>query len=196
MYYPTDRKSLNVTIQAPFVLAEIRALRASIFKSSPEIQRALAIADKIERTYELDRADLFIPALETYCAILEPFALTILTGTLRRIGYEMFPQYLSILGITKEKVKTALDVTTGADVVRFICGSYGKCVVGPDSGALTPSGSGSTLTITDNTFMPCQLQMGVFLGAGRFTGLFRDSAAVEKRCRAKGDSVCSYEFTF
>ena len=81
MYYPGDRNSLNAKIQAPFVLAEIRALRASIFKSSPEIQRALAIADRVEQSYDLTRPDLFIPALDTYCAILEPFAMTVLTGT-------------------------------------------------------------------------------------------------------------------
>jgi hypothetical protein len=52
------------------------------------------------------------------------------------------------------------------------------------------------VTVTDTTFMPCQMQMGVFLGAARMTNLFRESALVEKRCRAKGDTVCVYEFTF
>ena len=52
-----------------------------------------------------------------------------------------------------------------------------------------------TAVVTDTTFMPCQLQMGVFLGAGKLTGLFRENALVEKRCRSKGDSVCVYEFT-
>ena len=99
MYYPSDRKSLNAKMQAPFVLAEIRALRSSIFKKTQEVQSALAIAEIVERQYELDRVDLFIPAGETWCAILEPFAMTVLTGTLRRIGYEIFPQYVSILGI-------------------------------------------------------------------------------------------------
>jgi hypothetical protein len=42
--------------------------------------------------------------------------------------------------------------------------------------------------------MPCQLQMGVFLGAGKLTGLYRDNTLVEKRCRAKGDTVCVYDF--
>jgi hypothetical protein len=38
--------------------------------------------------------------------------------------------------------------------------------------------------------------MGVFLGAGQLTGLFRDGALTEKRCRSRGDSVCAYEFAF
>src|SRR6187549_3228266 len=110
MYYPSDHQGLNAKIQAPFVLAEIRALRSSIFKSSPEVQRAIAIADKVERSYDLNRADLFIPALETFCAVLEPFAMTILTGTMRRVGYEIFPQYVSILGIPAANVKTAMQI--------------------------------------------------------------------------------------
>ena len=73
-----DRR-LSAKIQAPLVLAEIRALRASIFKSSPEVQRALAIAEKIEQRYDLSRTDLFLPAADTCCAILEPFAMTVLT---------------------------------------------------------------------------------------------------------------------
>jgi hypothetical protein len=44
--------------------------------------------------------------------------------------------------------------------------------------------------------MPCQLQIGVFLGAGKLTGLFRENAIAEKRCRHKGGEVCSYEFVF
>jgi hypothetical protein len=195
MYYPSGRKSLDATIQAPFVLAEIRALRSSIFKSSPEVQRAIAIADKIEQAYELQRADLFIPALETFCAILEPFAMTILTGTMRRVGYEIFPQYVSILGIPAANVKVAMDIKVPADLVRLICGAYATCVLGPDAGALTPEVIGATAVVTDSTFMPCQLQMGVFLGAGKLTGLFRENALVEKRCRTKGDSACVYEFT-
>jgi len=195
MYYPSDHQGLNAKIQAPFVLAEIRALRSSIFKSSPEVQRAIAIADKIERSYDLNRADLFIPALETFCAVLEPFAMTILTGTMRRVGYEIFPQYVSILGIPAANVKTAMQIKTGADLIRTICGAYTTCVVGADSGALTPEIAGAGAQVTDTTFMPCQLQMGVFLGAGKLTGLFRENALVEKRCRSKGDSVCVYEFT-
>lgn len=194
MYYPSDR-NLNAKIQAPFVLAEIRALRASIFKSSPEIQRALAIADKIEQSYDLTRSDLFIPALETYCAILEPFAMTVLTGTMRRVGYEMFPQYVQILGIPAANVKAAMGLKHGSDLIRTICNAYAQCVVGPDAGTLTPEVAGATVTVTDTTFMPCQLQMGVFLGAGKFTGLYRDNTLVERRCRAKGDTVCVYDFT-
>jgi hypothetical protein len=195
MYYPSDHKGLNAKIQAPFVLAEIRALRSSIFKSSPEVQRAIAIADKVEQSYDLHRADLFIPALETFCAVLEPFAMTILTGTMRRVGYEIFPQYVSILGIPAANVKVAMDIKTPSDLVRLICGAYSTCVVGSDAGAMTPEVTGATTVVTDTTFMPCQLQMGVFLGAGKLTGLFRENALVEKRCRAKGDTVCVYEFT-
>lgn len=192
MYYPSDHQ-LNAKIQAPFVLAEIRALRSSIFKNSPEVQRAIAVADKIERTYDLTRGDLFIPALDTFCAVLEPFAQTILTGTMRRVGYEIFPQYVSILGIPAAGVKAAMSLTSGADLVRHICGAYNMCVVGPDAGALTPQVGTSMATVTDTTFMPCQLQMGVFLGAAKLTGLFRESALVEKRCRARGDSACVYD---
>ncbi|HEU4730501.1 MAG TPA: hypothetical protein VFT22_21530 [Kofleriaceae bacterium] len=195
MYYPSDRKGLDAKIQAPFVLAEIRALRQSIFKSSPEVQRAIAIADRIEQSYDLNRNDLFIPAYETFCAVLEPFAQTILTGTMRRVGYEIFPQYVSILGIPAANVKQAMDLKTSADLIRTICAAYNTCVVGPDSGAMTPEVAGPKVVVTDTTFMPCQLQMGVFLGAGKLTGLFRENALVEKRCRSKGDTVCVYEFT-
>src|SRR5215831_4273393 len=112
MSIPSDRKGVRAQIQAPFVLAEIRALRSSIFKKTQEVQSALAVAEKVEQDYELDRADLFIPAAETWCAILEPFAMTVLTGTLRRIGYEIFPQYISILGIAPPNVKTAMNLNT------------------------------------------------------------------------------------
>jgi len=196
MYYPLGRKNLNAKIQAPFVLAEIRALRTSIFKKSPEVQRALVIADQVEQTYDLSRADLFIPAAETWCALLEPLEMTILTGTLRRVGYEIFPQYVSILGIPAPGVKAAMQLQTGADLVRRICGAYNDCVVGADAGSLVPEIVGASASVTDTTFMPCQLQMGVFLGAGRLTGLIRENALVETRCRLKGDSACVYEFAF
>lgn len=196
MYYPSDSKRLTAKIQAPFVLAEIRALRSSIFKKTQEVQTALAIAERVEQSYELQRADLFVPAAETWAAILEPFAMTVLTGTLRRIGYEIFPQYVSILGIPPGNVKTAMELRVAADLVRTICQAYAQCVVGEDAGTLTPEISGSTVTVTDTTIIPCQLQIGVFLGAGKLTGLYRDNVLTEKRCRARGDSVCSYEFVF
>lgn len=194
MYYPSGHK-LNAKIQAPFVLAELRALRSSIFKSSPEVQRAIAIADTVERTYDLQRGDLFIPALETFCAVLEPFSQTILTGTMRRVGYEIFPQYVSILGIPANNVRAAMNVNSGGDLVQLICGAYNTCVTGPDAGSLAPEVRGSTATVTDTTFMPCQLQIGVFLGAAKLTGLFRETALVERRCRQKGDAACVYDFT-
>jgi hypothetical protein len=194
MYYHPDPKSLKCKIQAPFVLAEIRALRTSIFKKSPEVQRALAIADKIEQTYDLTRTDLFIPAGETFQAVLEPFAQTILTGTLRRVGYEIFPQYVAILGIPASNVKAAMQLKDGADLIKVICTAYNVCVVGDDAGILAPEVLGSSVSVTDTTFMPCHMQMGVFLGAGKLTGLIRESSCVERRCRAKGDSVCSYDF--
>jgi len=195
MYYPSDHK-LAAKIQAPFVLAELRALRSSIFKSSPEVQRAIAIADTIERTYDLQRADLFLPALETFCAVLEPFAQTILTGTMRRVGYEIFPQYVSILGIPANNVKAAMNVSTGTDLVQLICGAYNTCVTGNDAGTLAAEvRSPTSATVTDTTFMPCQLQIGVFLGAAKLTGLFRETALVERRCRGKGDTACVYEFS-
>jgi hypothetical protein len=194
--FASDRKNVRAKIQAPFVLAEIRALRASIFKKTLEVQTALAIADRVEQSYDLHRAELFIPAGDTWCAILDPFAMTVLTGTLRRIGYEIFPQYVSILGIQPGNVKTAMDIKVPADLVRTICEAYSRCVVGEDAGMLTPEAQGSTILVTDSTIIPCQLQMGVFLGAGKLTGLFRENVLVEKRCRNKGDSVCSYEFVF
>ena len=194
--FPSDRKNVRANIQAPFVLAEIRALRSSIFKKTQEVQTALAVADRVEQSYDLHRADLFIPAGDTWCAILDPFAMTVLTGTLRRIGYEIFPQYVSILGIQPANVRTAMDIKVPADLVRTICEAYSRCVVGDDAGTLTPEIHGSTVTVTDTTIIPCQLQMGVFLGAGQLTGLFRDSALTEKQCRGRGDPVCVYEFAF
>jgi hypothetical protein len=122
--------------------------------------------------------------------------MTVLTGTLRRIGYEIFPQYVSILGIPPANVKAAMDLKSGVDLVRHICGAYSACVIGSDAGTLTPEVAGATASVTDTTFMPCQLQIGVFLGAGKLTGLYRDNVLVEKRCRSKGDSVCTYEFVF
>jgi hypothetical protein len=83
-----------------------------------------------------------------------------------------------------------------ADLIRSICGYYSQCVVGPEAGALTPTVTPSGVSITDTTMMPCQLQMGVFVGSGTMTRLFRDSALAEKRCRAKGDPACVYDFTF
>ena len=37
--------------------------------------------------------------------------------------------------------------------------------------------------------------MGVFLGAGKFTGLYRENTLVEKQLSRQGDTVCLYEFT-
>ena len=196
MSFPMDRKNVRAKIQAPFVLAEIRALRSSIFKKTQEVQTALAVADRVEQSYDLHRADLFIPAGDTWCAILDPSAMTVLTGTLRRIGYEIFPQYVSILGIQPASVKTAMDIKLPADLERTICEAYSRSVVGEDAGMLTPESNGSTITVIDSTIIPCQLQMGVFLGAGKLTGLFRENVLIEKRCRNRGDSVCSYEFVF
>jgi len=198
MFYPhADRKSLNAKVQAPFVLAEIRALRSSIFKNSVEVQQALAIATAVEQKYDLNRADLYVPALETFCAILEPLSGTLLTGTMRRVGYEIFPQYVTILGIPKSNLMEAMGIKSKGDLVSLICNSYTQQgVIGPDAGALSPAATPTGMTVTDTTFMPCQLQIGVFLGAAKLTNLFRDSALVEKRCRTKGDTVCVYDFTF
>lgn len=196
MYVPSNRRSLSAKIQAPFVLAEIRALQTSIFRKSPEVQAALAIADRVEQAYELNRADLFISAADTFNAILEPFMTSVLTGTLREIGYQIFPQLVSILKIPPANVKVALGIAKPSDLVRYICEAYSKCVVGGDAGTLEPSATGSTMTVTDTTFMPCGLQMGVFLGAGKMTGLFHYQALIEKRCRARGDRTCSYDFVF
>lgn len=196
MSFPSDLRRVRAKIQAPFVRAEIRALRSSIFRKTQEVQSALAIAEKVEQCYELDRADLFIPAGETWCAILEPFAMTVLTGTLRRIGYEIFPQYLSILGIAAPDVKTAMNLNGPGDLVRTVCAAYSTCVVGDDAGVLTPDTAGSCVTVNDSTIIPCQLQIGVFLGAGKLTGLFRENALAETCCRNKGGDVCTYEFAF
>jgi hypothetical protein len=195
MFYIQDRKTFNARIQAPFVLAEIRALRSSIFKNAPEVQRALAIAAPIERKYDLSRPDLFVPALETACSILEPLSKTVLTGTLRRVGYEVFPQLIAILGIPAANVKAAMGLKDGVDLIRMICTNYAQCVVGPDAGSLTLTTTDSGVSVTDTTFLPCPLQIGAFLGGGQTTGLFRDNALVEKRCRAKGDPACVYDFT-
>jgi serine/threonine-protein kinase len=195
-HHRSGRRSLSTRIQAPFVLAEIRALRSSIFKRCREIQSALAIADKVEHSYDLQRADLFLPIDDTWFAILEPFEMTVVTGTLRRIGYEIFPQYVSILGIPEPEVTTAMDLRSPTDLIRVICDAYSKCVVGDDAGTLRPRIEGTRATVTDDTIIPCQLQMGVFLGAGQLTGLFRDSALTEQRCRSRGDSACVYEFAF
>ena len=145
--YPSAPRNLRSKIQAPFVLAEIRALRSSVFKKSPEIQSALAVADKVEQAYDLTRADLFIPAFETWCAILEPFAMTVLTGTLRRIGYEIFPQYVSILGIPAPNVNVAMDLKKPADLVKVICDAYSKCVIGIDAGTLACKTVGARVTV-------------------------------------------------
>jgi len=78
MYYVNikERKSLDAKIQAPFVMAEIRALRGSIFKSSPEVQRALAIANSVEQKYDLNRADLLVHVgLELEIGWLPPLVL-------------------------------------------------------------------------------------------------------------------------
>lgn len=196
MFYIADRKNLNVKVQAPFVMAEIRALRSSIFKKSNEVQQALAVAASVEARYDLSRVDLFLPVLDTFCAILDPLAMTLLTGTLRRVGNEVFPALISVLGIPRGNVKAEMGIKDAGDLVRAICGYYSQCVVGPESGALTPTTTDVGVSVTDTTVMPCQLQMGVFVGAGTMTGLFRDSAVVEKRCRSKGDAACVYDFTF
>ena len=190
------RPQLSSRIQAPFVLAEIRALQSSIFRRAPEVQSALAVASRLEHDYDLRRSDLFIPALETFCAVLAPLSTTVLTGTLRRIGYEIFPQYMSILGIPAADIKASLRLRSGTDLVRLICDAYNKCVVGTDAGSLSARITGTIATVTDTTFMPCQLQMGVFLGAGKLTGLYCDSVLTEKRCRLRGDAACVYELAF
>jgi len=196
MLYIRDRKTFDAKVLAPFVLTEIRALRSSIFKGTPEVQRALAIAGPIERKYNLTRNDLWVPALETAIAILEPLAGTMLTGTLRRIGYELFPQFVAIMGIPAANVKVAMGIKDGADLVRTMCNNFAQCVTGPDAGAMTFAATASGATVTDTTFLPCQLQMGALLGGGQLAGVFRDNALVERRCRSKGDTVCVFEFTF
>jgi len=191
-----ERKNLDAKIQAPFVMAEIRALRSSIFKSSPEVQRALAIATEVEKKYDLSRADLFIPALETFCAILDPLSGSLLSGTVRRAGYEIFPQLVSILGIPHANVKTVMGIKDASDVVKVVSDRYAECVLGSDAGALTYVDTNFGMTVTDTTIVPCQLNIGVYFGAGKLTGLFRENALVERRCRGKGDPACTYDFMF
>jgi hypothetical protein len=82
------------------------------------------------------------------------------------------------------------------DLVRTICDAYNECVIGADAGTLRATVTGTTATVTDTTFMPCQLQIGVFLGAGKITGMFRERVFSERRCRGRGDSACVYELTF
>jgi hypothetical protein len=196
MFYVADRKTLSVKVQAPFVVAAIRALRSSIFKKSPEVQQALAIGALIEQKYDLRRVDLFVPVSDTICALLDPFSGTLLSGTLRRVGTEIFPALTTVLGIAPANVKAEMGLNEPADLVRAICSNYTQCVVGPEAGALTPLVTESGMSVIDTTMMPCQLQMGVFAGAGTLTRMFRDSALVEKSCRSKGDSTCVYDFTF
>jgi hypothetical protein len=196
MFYIADRKTLSVKVQAPFVMAEIRALRSSIFKNTAEVQQALAVAAVVEQKYDLSRVDLFLPVLDTFCAILDPLSGTLLRGTLRRVGNEVFPALISVLGIPPTEVKGAMGIKEPADLIRSICGYYSQCVVGAEAGALTPMVTPSGVSVTDTTMMPCQLQMGVFVGGGTMTRLFRDGALAEKRCRTKGDPACVYDFTF
>jgi len=196
MFYIADRKTLNVKVQAPFVMAEIRALRSSIFKKSSEVQQALAVAAVVEQKFDLTRNDLFVPVLDTFCAILDPLSGTLLSGTLRRVGTEIFPALISVLGIPPADVKTAMKIKEPVDLVRVICGYYSQCVVGAEAGALTPLITETGISVIDTTMMPCQLQMGVFAGAGMLTRMFRDSSLVEKQCRARGDATCVYDFTF
>lgn len=193
MYYPSGHRRLDAKVQASFVLAELRALRAAISERSRALERALEIADDIEQNHDLSRADLFVPALDTCCALLEPFEHSMLTGALRQIGNALFRQYVSILGIPPAKVRAALRVTTGGDLVRAICAAYTTSIVGPDAGALVADVTSAGATITDTGFLPCQLQIGVLLGAGALTGLFGDAALIETRCRSRGDVVCAYE---
>lgn len=196
MFYISDRKTLNVKVQAPFVMAAIRALRSSIFRNTAEIQQALAIAAGVEQKYDLNRADLFLPVLDTACAILDPLSGTLLRGTLRRVGTEVFPALISVLGIPPSNVKSAMGIREPPDVIRTICNYYSQVVVGPEAGALSPMITHSGVSVTDTSMMPCQLQMGVFVGAGAMTGMFRDNVLVEKSCRARGDRACVYEFVF
>jgi len=193
MYYPSGGRRLNAKIQAPLLLAEIRALRRSSVERSPVVHQALAIADQVEQRYDLSRADLFVPAFETFCAILEPLEQAPVAGVLRRVGHEIFRQYVAILGIPAANANTALQLRDGADLVRRICAVYAERVVGPESGALTADAVGGQLAVTDTSFMPCPLQIGMFLGAGKLTGLLCETALVEIRCRSRGDSVCRYE---
>jgi hypothetical protein len=50
--------------------------------------------------------------------------------------------------------------------------------------------------VLDTTFMPCQLQQGVFIGAGKLTRLFGQHVLLEKKCRSKGEPACVYEFSW
>jgi len=183
-------------VQAPYVLATIRALRSSIFKKSPEVQAALAIAERVEQTHDLTREDLFIPAVDTFSAIIAPFSTSVLAGTLREIGYEIFPQYLSVWKIPSANVKVALDITKPEDVIRVVCDGFRRSVTGSDAGVIAHATTGSTTTVTDTTLLPCGMFMGIFLGAGKVTGMFRSNALIERRCRASGERACSYDFVF
>lgn len=193
MYYPDRSAAFSARIQAPFVLAQINALKASIFKSSTELQTALSVAEEVGRKYDLTRPDLFIPARETFCAILEPLSNIAHTGTIRRIGLGIFAQYVKIMGVPQGAVKQALGVNSPGDLIRFVSDSYGKCVVGPGSGdlAVTKIDSKSAI-ITDTSFVPCSLQSGVYIGAGNLTGL--KAMLRETKCRLRGHTSCVYEF--
>jgi len=193
MYYPSGTERSNARIQAPLLLAEIRALRRSSIERSPEVQQALAIADKVEQRYDLSRADWFVPASDTLFAILEPLAQPHLASALRDVGHEIFPQYVAILGIPAANVNTAMQLHCGADLVRRICRIYSDSVVGPASGALVPDVVGARAGVTDTSLLPCPLQIGIFRGAGKLTGLFGESALVEHRCRSRGDTACAYD---
>jgi len=170
--------------------------REAEHQGSSSLWAALAIAERVEHSYDLTRDDLFVPAADTFSAILEPFARSVLTGTLREIGYEMFPQYISVLKIPPANVKVALSITKPEDVIRAVCDGFRRSVTGSDAGMLVQSTTGSTTTVTDTTFLPCALFMGIFLGAGNLTGLFRSNALIERRCRGNGERACSYDFMF
>jgi len=190
MYYPSGHRRLDAKVQAPFVLAVLRAIRVAISEASPALARALEAADDIEHNHDLSRADLVIPALDTCGALLEPFEQPPLTGALRQIGSAVFSQYVSILGIPPANARTALQVTTGGDLVRAICGIYTACVTGAEAGALVADLTSAGATITDTSFLPCQLQIGAL------TGLCCASALIETRCRSRGDAACAYELAF
>jgi hypothetical protein len=196
MYFPANRANSNTMVQGPYILAQIRALRSSIFNKSSEVQAALAIAARVEQAYDLTRDDLFVPAFDTFSAILEPLGTSVLTGTLREIGYEMFPQYISVLKIPPANVKVALNITKPEDVIRAVCDGFRRSATGSDAGEIVHSTTGSTTTVTDTTFVPCALFMGIFLGAGNLTKLFRHNALIERRCRGNGERACSYDFVF
>lgn len=113
---------------------------------------------------------------------------------MRRVGSEVFPALIYVLGIPPANVKATMGLKEPPDLIRAICGHYAQCVVGPEAGALTPSIIPSGIRVTDTTMMPCQLQMGVFVGAGTTTGMFRERALIEQQCRSKGDAACVYDF--